>query len=209
MREALHDASTRKGTSRRSTSPQGKSRARLSSWARCSARKAPMRAMTRLAPRISRLARHTSRPVALQGDAAGGALGLESLGARLGAQRAFEARNGHEEDLEVAVCRHRACISGRRARVEVIFVGPSSMPSWQRATPAPAWSLLRCGSGRPGSDNAVVDGLRSRRVCLAERRIAGNPAIVEPIQRSGQSAPPARTRRGQRKCHHGTVSFRR
>ncbi len=54
-------------------------------------------------------------PAALEGDAAGHALGLESLGARLGAQRAFEARNGHEEYLEVAVFRHRACISGRHA----------------------------------------------------------------------------------------------
>ena len=47
-------------------------------------------------------------PAALQRHAARNCLGLEPLGPRLCAKRTFQARGGHEEDLEVAVCRHRA-----------------------------------------------------------------------------------------------------
>ena len=60
MRELLQDASTRKGTSRRNTSPQATRRARLSSCARCRTRNAAIRASTRPAPRSSRFARQTS-----------------------------------------------------------------------------------------------------------------------------------------------------
>ena len=117
MRDALHEASTRNGTSRRRIWLQGTLCARLSSWARCIARNSATRASTRTAPRSSRLARQTSGqpPVTVTPPRTGRL--LEALFPRLRHQRGFEARSRHQENLEIALA-HAACISRRSADID-------------------------------------------------------------------------------------------
>jgi hypothetical protein len=105
-----------------------------------------MRAMMRLAPRISRLARHTSGHFPFSVTPPETLLALKPC-ARLGAQRAFKARNSHEEDLEVVVRRHRA-IAGRAAADEVILGGGHYQFATSPACRAPSGRNTRHPVGR-------------------------------------------------------------
>jgi hypothetical protein len=75
MRDLAQVASTRNGTSARSTSPQATLRACSRSSSRCSARNEASTASTRPAPRTHRFARHTSGQPPLTVTPPGTALG--------------------------------------------------------------------------------------------------------------------------------------
>ena len=155
MREARVVTSTRRDTSGLSVSPQGTFRARLSSWARCRARKAAIRASTRVAPRRCRLARQTSGQPPARTTPPGTACGAGRPRAAASSRSSGSRPGGAARKISKGVGHERG-IAARRWRKARRGGGDA----WGRAWSAEILSraTLSCAKLDPGSEGSEGRG---------------------------------------------------